>query len=58
MVEESIHGRMEENMMENINMIRNMVLEYIHGLTEEDMRDNGLMENNMVEVNIFCLIVL
>jgi hypothetical protein len=37
MVREFIHGRTEENMKENINMIKNMVMELIYGLMVEVM---------------------
>jgi len=47
----SIHGRMEDSMMANINLIKNTDSVCIHGLMEEDMKDYGLMENRMEEVN-------
>lgn len=57
MVEVYIHGKMAENMMVNINMIKNMDLVYIHGLIVDVTKDNGLLVNNMVKVNIYCQMV-
>jgi len=49
---------MVENMMENINMIKNMDLVYIHGLIADVMKDNGHLVNNMAKVNIYYLMVV
>jgi hypothetical protein len=53
MEEVFIHGKMVENMNENILMIKNMDMEHILGLMEENMKENGKMGNNMEEENIF-----
>lgn len=37
MVREFIHGKTEEDMKENINMIKNMVMVFIYGLMVEVM---------------------
>ena len=42
-----IHGLMEENIMENINMIKNMAKEYIYGLMESNIMEVGLMVFSM-----------
>lgn len=49
------HGKMEENMMVNINMIRNMDLEYMCGQIKEYMKDFGLMASSMEKESIFYL---
>jgi hypothetical protein len=41
---------MEENMRENISMIKNMDMEFIFGLMAENTRGNGLLGNNMEKV--------
>jgi hypothetical protein len=41
---------MEENMRENISMIKNMDMEFIFGLTAENTRGNGLLGNSMEKV--------
>ncbi|EGR31532.1 hypothetical protein IMG5_107520 [Ichthyophthirius multifiliis] len=43
-----ILGKMEENMKENIYMIKRMAMEFILGLMEEDMREIGRMESNYI----------
>ena len=45
---EFIPGLMEENMKENIKMIRNMDMEYIFGRTRENIRDGGIRGSSMV----------
>ncbi len=40
-----IFGKMEENMKENINMIKNMGMVFIYGLMEECIKVNGHMES-------------
>jgi hypothetical protein len=58
MDEESIPGKMAENMMENISLIKNMVTVSIIGLTAEGMKDIGNTVNNTAEENIICLTIL
>lgn len=57
MVKESTHGKMAENMKENINKIEKMDMELIHGQMEKSMKDVGKMENNMEKENTFFLMV-
>ena len=47
MVRVYIFGQTEENMKENIKMIKRMVLAHINGLMAKFLKANGLMENNM-----------
>jgi len=55
MVQVHIHGKMEEGMKDNINLLRSMGMEFIHGQMGEDMKENGHMENNMEKENTFYL---
>lgn len=57
MVKESTHGKMAENMKENINKIEKMDMELTHGQMEKSMKDVGKMENNMEKENTFFLMV-
>jgi hypothetical protein len=50
-------GKMVENMMENTDMIKSMVMEYIHGQMAVNMKVIGLMENKMVKESTYCLMV-
>jgi len=50
-------GKMVENMMENINTIKNTVTESIHGQMEGDMKVNGLLVNNTVKENTYYPII-
>ena len=61
-----IHGKMEENMKANINMIKNTVMAFILGQMAGDMKVIGHMESkfyiiildNMVKGNIYYLMEL
>jgi hypothetical protein len=55
MEEVSLLGQMEENMMENISMIKSKAMVYLHGLMEENMKVIGTMENNMDRESIILL---
>jgi len=44
----SILGMMEENMKENIRMIKNMAMEFINGQMAEYIQATGTKESNMV----------
>ena len=48
-----IVGKMEGNMKENINMIKNMGSVFIFGLIKEGMKGSGNMANNMEKDSIF-----
>jgi len=46
-------GKTEEDMKENIYMIKSMDTEFIHGLMAENMMDNGKEGSNMEKENIY-----
>jgi hypothetical protein len=50
---ESINGMMEENIKDNINLIRNMVMVFTLGRMEENMMVVGVTDSGMEEENIF-----
>ena len=58
MVPESILGKMEEDIKDNTNLIRNMDLVNIHGLTEDNMLENGLIASAMVREKSYLWMVL
>ena len=58
MVKELMNGKMAENTVENIFMIKNKGSVNIGGLTDVFMRDTGKMENKMAKENIFYKIKL
>lgn len=47
MEEVYINGMMENNMMDNMKMTRNVDLEYFIGLMVNNIKDIGWMENSM-----------
>lgn len=47
-----MNGKMEENMKDSINLIKNMDLENILGQMEEDITGNGLTVNDMDKVRL------
>jgi hypothetical protein len=53
MVKAFILGKMEEDMKENIIMIKNTDLVFIFGPMVENMRASGDTENNTGKENIF-----
>lgn len=53
MEEEYILGKMGEDMKENINMIKSMVMAFMFGQMKGNMRVFGSMENSTVEENIY-----
>lgn len=53
-----LHGRMVENIKDNILMIRSMVLENSFGQMEECTKDFGRMDNNMVKEYTEVVMVL
>ena len=57
MAKEFINGLKVKNIMENINMIKRMVMEYLNLLMVEGMRVIGLMANKMVKVLYIFLMV-
>jgi hypothetical protein len=48
MEKEYIHGKMEEDMREIINLIKSMGSEYINGLMVDNIRGYGDLASNMV----------
>ena len=46
-VKVNLLGQMEENMLENMKMIKSKALEFLNGRTGENMKDFGIMESNM-----------
>ncbi len=56
-VKEYLHGRMEENMLGHMLMIKNMDLVYLSGQMVESMKECGKKENNMEKECILVVMV-
>jgi hypothetical protein len=54
----NINGKMEENIKDNINLIKNMELANILGRMDEDIMGNGRIVKDMDKVRLFMLMGL
>jgi hypothetical protein len=52
------NGKMEDAIMDSINMIKSMDLELIHGLMVVNMQESGLTVNDMDVAKLFQLMEL
>ena len=58
MEKDNILGKMEEDIKDNINLIKNMDLEHIHGKMVENILDNGKIVKDTVEGKLYLLMEL